>query len=412
MEEEKKSKLHKVYKVIMLIILTAFITFMITSLTMYTHYSKGDNNIGAVIKEALGSSSGLDSTLKKIKNQIDKNYLWKDKIDEKELEEWAIKGYVEGLGDKYTEYIPKDEMEKYTEELTGSFVGIGIYMIADEKTDSIVVYYPIPESPAEKAGIKSGDIIKSVDGVKYGYEDFNKIADNIKGAEGTKVTLVIERDKKEKTFEITRAKVNTNPITIKLLKDNIGYVNFPSFDTDSAKNFKEKIQELEKQGAKSLIIDLRNNGGGILDECTEIADYFLEKGKTIMSTKDNKGKEEIEKTKDDAIFTMPVVILVNENTASSSEILSGALKENDRAKVVGTKTYGKGVIQTLMTLSNGSGLKITTAEYHTPKGTAINGFGIEPDEVVELPKDVESVFSVSEKQDTQLQKAIQILSKK
>lgn len=411
MEQEKNSKLHNIYKVVMLIILTAFITFMITSLTIYTHYSKEDN-IGAVIKEALGSSSGLDSTLKKIKNQIDKNYLWKDKINESELEEGAIKGYVEGLGDKYTEYIPKDEMETYTEEITGSFVGVGIYMIADEKTDRIVVYYPIPESPAEKAGIKSGDIIKSVDGTEYRYEDFSKIADNIKGEEGTKVTIVIERDKKEKTFEITRARVNTNPITIKLLENNIGYVNFPSFDTDSAKNFKEKIQELEKQGAKSLIIDLRNNGGGIVDECTEIADYFLEKGKIIMSTKDNKGEEKKDKTKKDAIFTMPVIILVNENTASSSEILSGALQENDRAKVVGTKTYGKGVIQTLMTLSNGSGLKITTAEYHTPKGTAINGFGIQPDEEVELPKEVENVFSVTEKQDTQLKKAIEMLSKK
>ena len=410
MEKEKNSKLHKIYKVIMLIILTAFITFMITSLTMYTHFSKGEN-IGTVIKEAIGSSSNLDNTLKRIKNQIDKNYLWTDKIDETKLEESAIRGYVEGLGDKYTEYIPKDEMEKYTEEITGSFVGIGIYMIADEKTDSIVVYYPIPESPAEKAGIKSGDIIKSVDGVTYGYEDFSKIADSIKGEEETKVTLVIEREKKEKTFEITRAKVNTNPITIKLLENDIGYVNFPSFDTDSAKNFKEKIQELEKQGAKTLIIDLRNNGGGIVDECTEIADYFLDKGKTIMSTKDNRGEEKKEKTKNDAIFTMPVVILVNENTASSSEILSGALKENDRAKIVGTKTYGKGVIQTLMTLSNGSGLKITTAEYHTPKGTAINGFGIEPDEEVNLPEDIENLFSVSDKQDTQLKKAIQMLSK-
>lgn len=409
MEKEGKTKLQRVYRVVMLVVLTAFITFMVTSLTIYTHYSNG-GDFSTTIKEAMGTSSKIDDKLKNIKSQIDKNYLWKDQIDEEKLEEAVIKAYVEALGDKYTEYISKDEMEKYTEEITGSFVGVGIYMVADEEADKIVVYYPIPESPAEKAGIKAGDIIKSVDGTEYGYKDFSKIADNIKGKEGTKVTLVIERDKKEKTFEITREKVNTNPITTKLLKDNIGYVKFPSFDTDSAKNFKKKIQELEKQGAKSLIIDLRNNGGGLVDECTEIADFFLEKGKIIMSTKDNKGKEEKEMTKKNAIFKMPVIVLVNENTASSSEILAGALKENDRAKIVGTKTYGKGVIQTLMTLSNGSGLKITTAEYHTPKGTAINGFGIEPDEKVELPSGAEDLFTISEEQDTQLKKAIEILS--
>ena len=412
MNEKREETAQKIYKIIMLIVLTAFITFMITSLSLYTYFTK--NPVYTLITGENNSSTentDIDTYLARIKSVIDKNYLWKDKIDEKKLKDGAVEGYVKGLGDKYTEYIPKQDVKEFTENITGSFVGIGIYMIADEESQKIVVYYPIPGSPAEKAGIKSGDAIIRVDGKEYGYEDFDIIADNIKGEEGTKVKVVIERDGKEQEFEITREKIETNPISSKILKENIGYIKLPSFDTDSSKKLKEKVDELVSKGAKSLVLDLRNNGGGIVDESTDIADLFLEKGKTIMTTKDNKDKEEVTKSKTKKEYDMPLILLTNENTASASEILTAALKDNERATVIGTKTYGKGVIQTVLTLSDGSGLKITTAEYFTPNGTEINEKGIKPNIEVKLPDSVKSIYAVKESDDAQLNRAIEELQK-
>ena len=173
-------------------------------------------------------------------------------------------------------------MKEYKEEITGNFVGIGIYMIADQESNRVVVHYPIPGSPAEKAGIKAGDMIVNVDGKEYTAKDFDNIADYIKGEEGTNVNIEIERNGERLKFDIKREKINTNPITTKILNDNIGYLKLPSFDQGTADDFKTKVEDLQKQGAKSLIIDLRNNGGGIVDEATTIADDFLEKGKTII----------------------------------------------------------------------------------------------------------------------------------
>ena len=412
MNENQERKIQRVYKTIMLIVLTSFMTFMVTSLSLYTYYSKNPSYTLITGDASQNSnSSNIESYLSKIKSIIDKKYLWKDEINEEKLKDGAVEGYVEGLGDKYTEYIPKSEMKEFTEDITGSFYGIGIYMVADEETEKVIVYYPIPDSPADKAGIKSGDIIVSVDGKEYGYDEFSEIAENIKGKEGTKVKLVIEREGKEMTFEIEREKIETNPITSKIMEKNIGYLKLPSFDTDSSKKFKEKVDELVSKGAKSLIIDLRNNGGGIVDESTKIADYFLDKEKTIITTKDNKNEEEKTTAKEKKSYDMPVVILINENTASASEILTGALKDNERATVIGEKTYGKGVIQTVITLNDGSGLKITTAEYYTPNGTAINKKGIEPTIKVKLPDTVKSIYSLEEKDDTQLKKAVEELAK-
>ena len=406
MKEKQEETAQRIYKIIMLVILTAFITFMVTSLSMYTYFKQNPT-----LQFVEGEKSDIDTYLSKIKKAIDKNFLWQDKIDEEKLKDGAIKGYVEGLGDKYTEYISKDEMKKFTENINGSFMGIGIYMIADESTGKIIVHHPISDSPAYKAGIKAGDVIVSVDGVEYGYDELNTIADHIKGEAGTKVKLVIERDGKNIDFEIERAKIETNPITSKMLEKDIGYLNLPSFDKDVSKKLKEKIDDLIAKGAKSLILDLRNNGGGMVDECEEITDLFLDKDKTIMTTKDKKGNVQKSVTKNKKTYDLPLVILVNENTASASEILTGALKDNNRIKVIGTKTYGKGVIQSVFNLSDGSGLKITTAEYFTPNGIEINKKGITPDIEVKLPDTVKSVYAVEEKDDTQLKKAIEELSK-
>ena len=410
MNEKHEGTAQRIYKVLMIIILTSFITFMVTSIALYTYFTKNPAYSLITGDNTYLENSDIDTYLKTIKTAIDKNYLWKEKIDEQKLKDGAVEGYVEGLGDKYTEYIPKSEMDDFTENITGSFVGIGVYMIADEDSEKIIVYYPIPDSPAEKAGIKSGDAIINVDGKDYGYDDFDTIADSIKGKEGTRVKLVIERDGQKLDFEITRQRIETNPISSKSLNNNIGYIKLPSFDSDSSNRLKEKIDELITNGTKSLILDLRNNGGGIVDEANKIADLFLDKGKTIMTTKDNKGKEETEKTKSKIEYDFPIIVLTNENTASASEILTAALKDNSRAKVVGTKTFGKGVIQTVITLLDGSGLKITTAEYFTPNGTEINKKGISPDIEVKLPDTVKNIYALKDEDDTQLNRAIEELS--
>ena len=405
MKEEKRQK---IYKYIMLILLTAFVTFMITAFSMYTYFNNSETTL-TDLSSGFSTDSSLEKYLKKVRNVINKYYLWKDDIQEEKLEIGAVEGYVSALGDEYTEYIPADEMEEYTENITGNFVGIGIYMIADEESGRVVVYYPIPECPAESAGIKAGDLIISVDGTEYTAEDFDNIADYIKGEEGTTVNIVIERNGERHSFDIVREKINTNPITIEMLENNIGYLKLPSFDEGTAEDFKAKVEELQTEGAQKLIIDLRNNGGGIVEEATDIADLLLERGKTIIATVDNQEQKEVTFSENDPTFTMPVIVLVNENSASASEILACSLQDNERATIVGTKTFGKGIIQTLLSLTDGSGLKITTEEYYTPKGTTIHNVGITPDEVVELPDTVTSIYAVEREEDTQLQKATELL---
>ena len=213
----------------------------------------------------------------------------------------------------------------------------------------------------------------------------------------------------KKQDEIKRENIVVNPVEGEVLSDNIGYIEFTSFDETTAEDFKAKYEELSKQNIKSLIIDLRNNGGGIVDQALEIADYMTDKDSVLLYEVDKNNKETVKKAKEDPIINMPIIILTNENTASASEILAGALKDLGKAKTVGTTTYGKGVIQQILKLNDGSGLKITIEEYQTPNKNKINKVGIEPDEKVELPDSVSNPFNVQESEDTQLQKAIEML---
>ena len=201
-----------------------------------------------------------------------------------------------------------------------------------------------------------------------------------------------------------------NPVEGEVLENNIGYIEFSSFDENTAEEFKTKFEELQAQGITSLIIDLRNNGGGIVDEALQIAGYIADKDSVLLYEVDKDNNETVEKNESDPFINMPVIILTNENTASSSEILAGALKDLGKAKIVGKTTYGKGVIQQILTLPDGSGLKITTEKYLTPNRTEINEVGIEPDETVKLPESVENILNVERSQDTQLQKAIEMLT--
>lgn len=404
MEEKKR---YKVYKIIMLAVIVAFVTFMITSIGMYQLLSDRGANKAGILMKSSSSDAALTTTLNRYRNIIDKYYL--GEVDEEKLKEGAIKGYIEGLEDPYTEYISKEEMKDYLEDTMGNFVGIGIYMVKNTEANKVQVLAPIKNSPAEKAGILPGDLIVAVDGVNYTGDDMSVVSSKIKGEEGTTVTVEMLRGTETKTFELKRENIKVNPVEGKVLANQIGYIEFSSFDEGTAKDFKAKYEELQKQGIKSLIIDLRNNGGGIVDEALEIADYIADKGSVLLYEVDKNNNEEIKKSEHDPIISMPIVILTNENTASSSEILAGALKDLGKAKTCGVKTYGKGVIQQVLTLGDGSGIKITSEKYLTPNKTEINKIGIEPDEKVELPDSVENVLLVEEKEDTQLQKAIEML---
>lgn len=401
MEDKKR---FKVYKIIMLIVLVAFITFLITSIGMYQYFT--DNNFGKQLVISSENNGEITSQISKYRSIIDKYFL--GDIDEEKLKEGVIKGYIEGLEDPYTEYISKEDMQDYLEDTTGNFIGIGIYMTKDTETNRVMVLSPIKGSPAEKAGILPGDLIISVDGTEYTAEEMSVMSNKIKGEAGSNVKIEILRGTETKSFEITRENIKVNPVEARVLQSNIGYIAFLSFDEGTAEEFKTKFEELQKQNIKSLIIDLRNNGGGIVDEALKIADYALEKEKVILYEVDKNNKEKIEKSENDPIINIPIILLTNENTASSSEILAGALKDHKKAKIVGTKTYGKGVIQQLLTLPDGSGLKITAEEYLTPNREKINKIGIEPDEKVELPDTVKNKLSIEEKDDTQLQKAIEM----
>lgn len=402
MEEKKR---FKVYKIIMLVVLVAFITFIITSISMYQYYSN-NNNLGKYLISSTDNND-IANKLEKYKSIIDKYYL--GEINEEKLKEGAIKGYIEGLEDPYSEYISKEDMQDFMDDTTGNFVGVGIYMVKDEERNRVMVLSPIKDSPAEKAGILPGDLILKVDDIEYTADDMSVLANKIKGQSGTTVKVEILRNTETKTFELKRESIKVNPVEGKKLENDIGYIEFNSFDEGTAEDFKNKFKELEKQGIKSLIIDLRNNGGGIVDEALEIADYIADKDSVLLYEVNKDNKEEVKKSKNNPIINMPIIILTNKNTASSSEILCGALKDLGKAKIVGTKTYGKGVIQQLLSLPDGSGIKITSEKYLTPNKTEINKIGIEPDEKVELPESVTNILRVDEKDDTQLQKAIEML---
>lgn len=401
MDKERKNK---IYKIIMIVAIAVFITFMVTSISLYTYFV---NNPISITSKSSSSSKDIAGTLQKYKEIIDKYYL--GDVDEEKLKEGAIKGYIEGLGDPYTEYISADEMEDYLSDTMGNFVGIGIYMVKNTEKGKIQVLAPIKGSPAEKAGIQAGDLILTVDGVDYSADEMTIASNKIKGEEGTTVTIEVLRGTETKKYELKREKVKVNQVEGKVLPNNIGYINFTSFDETTADDFKAKFEEINKQGIKSLIIDLRNNGGGIVDQALQIADYVADKDSVLLYEVDKNNKETVKKAKTDPIINMPIIILTNENTASASEILAGALKDLGKAKTVGTTTYGKGVIQQILKLSDGSGLKVTIEEYQTPNRSKIHKIGIAPDEEVKLPDSVTNVLNVTESEDTQLQKAIEML---
>lgn len=402
MDTEKRQS---IYRVVMLVVIVVTITFICTTLFIYKYVGNNTKYLPMVANDG-----GISSNLASFKKIIDQKFL--GEIDDKKVLEETIKGYIKGLGDPYTEYMTKEEMEEFTSDVMGNFTGIGIYLTKDTEKNAVIIISPIKDTPAHKAGILPGDIITKIDDISYTAEQLTEASNKIKGEVGTKVKLEILRNNSTITFEVTRENIKVNHVESKVLQDNIGYIEFNSFDEGCSKEFKEKLEELKDKNITSLIIDIRNNGGGLVDEAITIADYLIPKDDTLLITTDKNGKEEITKAKQDVLINLPIVLLTNESSASASEILAGALKDNNKATIVGTTTYGKGVIQELLTLTDGSGLKITTNEYYTPNHNKINKIGIKPDIEEQLNEQAKESIVIEEENDNQLQKAIEVIRKK
>lgn len=308
-----------------------------------------------------------------LENIVESDY-YQD-VDEDKLILGAEKGLIQVLNDPYSEYYTEEEFALLKEQTQGSFTGIGIYMTGNDK-DNIVVQSVIKNYPAEKSGLKAGDIILKVDGEQVKASESTKASSKIKGKAGTSVVLTIQRGDKKFDVTVKREEIIVESVKSEVKEDNIGYIQITSFDKNTYNEFKEHMSSLQKKNVKSLIIDLRDNPGGLLDVCVDIADDLLGKG-TIVYTKDNKGDTQYYKSDANKI-DLPIVVLINENSASASEILTAAIVDNKAGIAVGTTSYGKGLVQSVKEFKDGTGYKLTTAQYYTPNGDYINKQGIKP----------------------------------
>ena len=399
----KTSKAERIYRVVMLIIITALISSIITAVVVNERITSSSSIKN--IAEGDGTT-GIETTLAAIRTILEEEYI--GELDDERMLEMAVKGYVAGVGDEYTAYYTPEEMNQEYDTAMGNYVGIGIYMIVNYEEGTITIVEAMENSPALEAGLQENDLITKVDGEEVTVDNVSEISDKIKGEEGTSVKLEIKRGEEEFEVEIERRRIEVSHIESRMLDGNIAYIQVLDFDGGGAKEFKENYEQLKSEGATSLIIDIRSNGGGVVDEAIDMLEMICDNSSTLLIETDKDGKETIIKSEAEPIIDIPIVVLVNGSSASASEIFAGALKDHNKATIIGTQTYGKGVIQTLMRLSDGSGLKNTTEEYCTPNRNKINKVGIEPNIVVELPADIEEL---TDENDTQLQRAIEELKK-
>ena len=346
-------------------------------------------------------TSKTEDKISELQNLIEKHYM--GDVKEKNLEDGVYKGYINGLNDPYSVYYNKKETKELYESTGGEYSGIGAVMSQNTETGVITLVQIYKDSPAEKAGLKANDILYKVEGKEVTGKDLSKVVSKVKGEKGTTVELTVLRgeDAKEVTVTATRDTVQAQTIEYKMMDDKIGYIRVSEFDTVTYDQYKEALDDLEKQGMTGLVVDLRNNPGGSLSTVCDMLDLMLPKG-LIVYTEDKNGKKTKMKSDEEHQFTKPLAVLVNGNSASASEIYSGAIKDYGIGKIVGTQTYGKGVVQQIFDLDDGTAVKLTIAEYFTPKGRSINGKGITPDVKVEYENNEENPDA-----DNQLDKAVE-----
>ena len=337
-------------------------------------------------------------------------YYYKDITDEEKME-GIYKGLMSSTNDKYTDYYSPKEFKDLMVTMEGDYGGIGATLSQDKATKEVSVVEVYEGSPAARAGLERGDIVISVDGHLGTDESLDDFVQRIRGEEGTSIEMVYKRGDQEKTIEITREEVIVPSVSHRMLDDKIGYIRISSFVNGTQKDFEDALADLQSQGMQGIVFDMRDNGGGMVDSVVAILDDILPAG-TVVYTMDKSGKRE-DYTSDDAKkIDIPVTVLVNENTASAAEIFTGAIRDFNYGTIIGTNTFGKGIVQSTVPLSDGSAVKITVATYYTPSGECIHEKGIKPDIELEFSYADENPTEYDELKDNQGQKAMEVLGEK
>ena len=350
-------------------------------------------------------TSDTERKLGVLHSLIDESFL--GEVDEKKLEEGLYEGYVSGLEDPYSVYYDAEDTKSFMESSEGEYSGIGAVMTQNKDSGIITLTHVYEDSPAMKAGLANEDIIYKVEGKEVTGEDLTEVVSRIRGDKGTEVELTVLRGKKneEVTVVAVRDTIETQTVQTRMLEDHIGYLSVSEFDSVTYNQYVKGLNDLQGQGMKALVVDLRGNPGGNLNTVCDILDLMLPKG-LIVYTQDKKGEKREMTSDEENQFTLPMTVLVNGNSASASEIYAGAIQDYGLGKIVGTQTYGKGVVQQIFDLRDGTCVKLTIAEYYTPKGRNINGTGITPDVKVEYEPDEKSPEA-----DNQLDTAVRELKK-
>ncbi|MEM7770106.1 MAG: carboxyl-terminal processing protease CtpC [Cyanobacteria bacterium P01_E01_bin.6] len=356
-------------------------------------------------------------------NQVDwqavrRDYLEREYGDREEAYT-AIREMLEQLEDPYTRFMDPQEFRNMQIDTSGELTGVGIQLSQDEETSELVVVSPIEDTPAFEAGILSGDVIVQIDGHSTDGMDINEAVNLIRGPVNSDVTLIVKRGDREINFDIVRARIEIHPVRYEYRSEaglgNIGYIRLTQFSANAAEEMEEAINDLESRGVDGYVLDLRSNPGGLLHSSIEIAEMWIDEG-TIVSTVNRQGISDEQSSDGGSFLTdKPLVVLVDGGSASASEILSGALQDQDRALLIGTQTFGKGLVQSVRPLGDGSGLAITVAKYLTPSGRDINKEGISPDIIVELSEEQVEFLSENREQigtvtDPQYSEAIDVLN--
>lgn len=341
----------------------------------------------------------IDAKIEELNYYIEKYYLFD--YEEEDVENGVYKGLMAGLGDVYTGYYTPEEYESFMESSNGSYSGIGAVLSQDYTTGIIQVVRAFAGSPAEEAGLTTGDVLYKVGDEEVTGEDLSLVVTNLKGEEGTEVKISILRDGEVIDLSIVRRSIEVPTVEYEMAADRIGYIAITEFDDVTDDQFLAAMEDLKSQGMENLIVDLRNNGGGLVDVTCTILDQLLPEG-LIVYTEDKDGNRQEEYSDAEHYFAGDMAVLVNGNSASASEIFAGAIKDYGVGTLIGTQTFGKGIVQSLFPLSDGSAIKITVSRYYTPAGNNIHEVGITPDIILEYDTDAE--------EDNQLQKAIEVLS--
>lgn len=397
--------------VICTIVLTIFITQVEGngSSALNSNTAREQNNTSS-IEDKETSMDTIVEKINKLEALIDKYYM--EEVDDSTLAEGIYKGLLASLGDPYSCYYTADEYKALMESSSGVYCGIGATVSQNVTTGIISIVKPFVNGPAYEAGILPGDIVYKVNGEEVTGKDLTEVVSRIKGEEGTIANITIIREGKEKPveFNITRRTVEVPTIEYEMLDNKIGYIAVSEFDEVTAEQFRKAIDDLDKKGQKGLIVDIRDNPGGLLDTVVDMLDRMLPKG-LIVYTEDKYGNREEKFSDGKEEFDKPLVVLINGNSASASEIFAGAIKDYKKGTIVGTTSFGKGIVQSVIPLYDGTAIKVTVSKYFTPNGKNIHGIGITPDVTVELKDELKKKVVITKEEDNQLQKAIDIIKK-